>query len=232
MFKKATIAVLLIAIISSVLSLGLTVQAKTEIQTRTVVGYEYDDGKGPWMYGTEESGGVCNFNVPVDDGALRCLYNSHDGYWVRTSDLNIETSSFNKITIRMKQVPEGEGADMTQIAMFFTTQEDPDWTETKCIRVDVEPLSVTGEYREYTFDMTAKGTWAGTLKQLCFQACPCQTRDKQNWLYIDYIRLQIDEEVEVTPETGDIMSVATIVAVCAVCTASIVIAKKTRKETN
>lgn len=106
-------------------------------------------------------------------------------------NLNIDLGAYKKIKVRMKN-----GTPGNRMKLYFTTTDDTTWGENKTQVVNLVKNDTL--YTEYTFDMSAKATWTGTLKQLRLDVIDhygggfSVPPDSNYYFSIDYIWLEAE----------------------------------------
>ncbi len=119
-------------------------------------------GKEGWQFTNDAEGwapfsGISSF--AVSNGKLEVSSSADEPTIVSPDDLNIPTSKFAALRVLMKN----SGAP-TSAKLFFTTQADPSFSETKSITVSA--VQSSPEYKDYYFDLSSVSGWTGTLRQL------------------------------------------------------------------
>jgi hypothetical protein len=112
----------------------------------------------------------------TDAGSLNFTSTGTDPYLYSPDNLNVDTSIYKKIKIRMTN-----GTSNTIGKVYFITNADTTWNEAKS--VEFTPTANSG-YTEYTLDMGANSNWVGTIRKLRYD--PVQETGS---IKTDYIKL-------------------------------------------
>ena len=131
-----------------------------------------------------------HFNLSVGtDGILHMepIVSIIDVVMTNKLDKPIVTQNYNAVKIRMKHEIDTAGDSW---GIYFATQDDPYYSESKCIRSQIGKDS-DGEFIEYTVDLSKKMTWTGTVTNLRFDPF-----DAHGWCDLDYIRFYYDDNFD------------------------------------
>ena len=94
----------------------------------------------------------------VTGGSLSMESTGSDPYMV-SPPVSVPASAFGRVIIRMKVATGGA----TQGQLFFVTDTDPKWDETKSIRFFVD---AEGDFRNYALHMSDLPAWDGVVTQI------------------------------------------------------------------
>lgn len=146
-----------------------------------------------------EEGMVWNFNLNTNrDGwrLSRSLANAEIQGGVMTVDaickfpfiqtaqnnLGVDTSAYGTVAFGLKNM-----IDATEAKVYFTTVQDPAWTEDKCVKVSITPNC--GTALVYHADLSTNSAWNGTLRALRIAVTDPQTKVNKGQIGFDYIKL-------------------------------------------
>jgi hypothetical protein len=96
--------------------------------------------------------------------------------YMRSPLINVP-ARYTQIEIRMKIEP----AAVSAFKVYFVTEGDPHWDESKAVRF---PVLADGEYHVYQVDMSAVPGWQGQIRQLRLDP-----KESAGWFEVDYIRM-------------------------------------------
>jgi hypothetical protein len=112
----------------------------------------------------------------TDAGSLNITSTGIDPSLNSPDNLNVDTSIYKKIKIRMTN-----GTSNTFGQVYFITNADTTWNEAKSV---VFTSTANSGYTEYTLDMGANSNWVGTVRRIRYD--PVQTSGS---IKTDYIKL-------------------------------------------
>jgi hypothetical protein len=140
--------------------------------------YRWDFDSGPQGWGSP--GKYADITVPkIKDGQLTFTSTGNDPQIVSRTALRIFASTTPVITIRMR-VTQGQGPDGQ---IFFITNEDQNWDETKSVEFALEQ---DGTFRTYNVLMSESPAWQGVITEIRLD--PANAPSKMNIQFaIDYI---------------------------------------------
>jgi len=125
--------------------------------------YEFEaHGKEGWQFTNDAEGWAPLADISAfaaTDGKLEISSSGSQPTIASLDNLNIPASKFAALRVRMRN----SGAP-TSAKLFFTTQADPAFSESKSVTVG--SVRSSPEYTDYYFDLSHNIGWTGTLRQL------------------------------------------------------------------
>lgn len=141
---------------------------------------------GRWEFnyaGDSEGWSSSHMSLVVSDGAMKCesLSESTDPIIMSKGGLNLEASKYGTLEVKIRYKFQGERTRHLQI--FFVTNKDSGWSETKALNIMLEGTDSKGEWEIYTLDLSTMETWKDTIAQLRFDPF-----NAYGTMEVDYIR--------------------------------------------
>jgi hypothetical protein len=125
--------------------------------------YEFEaHGKEGWQFTNDAEGWAPSSNIAsfsVSDGKLELSSSGDEPTIASPDDLNIPISDFGSLRVRMKNT-----GTATSAKLYFTTQDDPAFSEAKSLTI--APIASSPEYFDYWFNLSGNAAWTGTLRRL------------------------------------------------------------------
>lgn len=113
-------------------------------------------------------------------GYLYATVTGNHPYMHSPSSLSIDTKYVRKVAVRIKNATNG-----TSIGLYWTTNADPTWNETKAIHMTETANS--GSFVEYVFDLWNNPAWTGTVSQIRIDPAELWSGTLSGTVYIDYV---------------------------------------------
>ncbi len=166
------------------------------MQSRVVGSWEFND------YDTE-SWASTHFAMMVNDGTLTLTSLSDTNFDPITNykaDIELYAPKYMAFEIKCRyKYTNKDGTSNTNqgFTMYYTTDKDSSWNETKTIKAKLPDEGTTGEWQILRVDLTANSAWKDTIMQLRFDPF-----NAVGYMEIDYMRFIEDPDyVYVDPTT-------------------------------
>jgi len=98
-------------------------------------------------------------HVSVGDGHLTATFARNPASLTSPASLGIDTKFVRTVVVRVKNASNANGIDL-----YWTTDADPAWDETKAIHLSQSPYS--SSYVEHVFELWDIPEWSGTVTQI------------------------------------------------------------------
>jgi len=113
--------------------------------------------------------------------------------WYRGKD-KLVTEKYTALEIRVRYKYGNKDTKPTNIGIYFTTNKDGAWSESKFIGGLLNSTDSEGEWETYTYDLTKMPTWNGTVAAMRFDPF-----NAKGTIDVDYIRF-IEDPDYIPPE--------------------------------
>ena len=130
----------------------------------------------------ERTPGIWNFNTPgdtegwsstfmsllVNDGYMDCdaMSESNDPTILLTPENGMLAAQYKTLKYRVRYDYTAE--KLQELTMYFITDKDPNWHESKTLKIKFNDFTSNGEWEEYSFDLADQPLWKDTITKLRF----------------------------------------------------------------
>lgn len=152
-----------------------------------------------WEFNDFDSEGwVSNFfSLIVNGGTLQAtsISDSQDPT-MTLSPVALDTKKYNAIEIKVRYAYDNTNHSKQSATMYFITNKDSSWNETKTIRFPLASMDTEGEWETIKVDLTENPAWLNTVTSLRFD--PFNAIGNMEFDYIKFI--ENPDYVYVAPE--------------------------------
>ncbi len=108
------------------------------------------------------------FSLFAANGALNCshLSQSTDPTIMSAKNLNLDAEKYIKLEYKVKY--EYTSENIQELTMYFITDKDSSWSESKTLKIKLNDKTSNGEWETYSFNLADQPRWKDTITQLRF----------------------------------------------------------------
>ena len=148
---------------------------------------------GTWdfnLIGDTEGWTSTYMTMLVNEGYLALQTNSQEKYGdpvMFSKKLELPAAKYKTLEYRVRYEHLSDRKE--QLVLYFITDKDPNWSESKTLKIDLPSASSNGEWLEFSYDIANQSLWKDTITQVRFDPF-----NAGGWMDIDYIHLVEDPD--------------------------------------